>query len=174
MPGIVKGEGCFLIEVISIVTWRRQFKFYLLRFLRLKDMPGKVALGFAVGSCVNFWPTFGFGVPIALFLAGLVRSTLVAGLIGDLMFKPLFPVMFYLDIWVGGKLVGQDTSHLVHAFGGLLRMKGWAYILVGRAFFVGAVVNSLILGTILFVVVYRIFTGYRYQLIQMVWKQKFF
>ncbi len=155
-----------------MVTWRRRLRYYLLRFLRLKDMPGKAALGFAVGACVNLYPAFGISVGVAVFLAGLVRANLVAGLLGNLTVKPLWPVMFYLNLWVGNKLVGHGEANLTQTLGGLLKMEWQAYMLVGKAFFLGAAVNSLVLGTILFLVVYRIFCCYRRQMIRFVLAQK--
>lgn len=154
------------------MNWRRRLRFYLLKFLRLKDMPSKAALGFAVGACVNLYPAFGISVGVAVFLAGLVRANLAAGLLGNLIMKPLFPVMFYLNLWVGNKLVGHGQSNLAQTLAGLLHMHWQAFVLVGKAFFLGAAVNSLVLGTILFLVVYRIFCCYRRRMIRFVLAQK--
>ncbi|AVX19526.1 MULTISPECIES: DUF2062 domain-containing protein [Carboxydocella] len=135
----------------------RRIRLFLLLFFRIKDMPAKVALGFAVGSCVNFYPTFGVGVPIALAAARLARGNVFAGLLGDLLFKPLFPFFFYLDLLVGNSLFGEKQAAISQQLLGLVKMEWQAFVQVGKAFFLGALVNSLLLGLILFLVVWRTF-----------------
>ncbi|MEH7590416.1 MULTISPECIES: DUF2062 domain-containing protein [Priestia] len=49
----------------KIVVLKRRFKYLLIKLLRLKDHSHKVALGFSLGSVVNFVPTFGFGLIIS-------------------------------------------------------------------------------------------------------------
>ncbi len=155
-----------------MVSWRRKLRFNILKFLRLKDMPGRVALGFALGACVNFYPTFGFGVPLAIFIAGLVRGNLAASFLGDVIFKPLFPIMFYFDLVTGSKLIGQGITHIRYVMHGLLKLDWKIYQLVGKAFFLGALLNTLILGTILYIAVYEIFSRYHRQMTRLFLAQK--
>lgn len=139
----------------------RRLRLYLLLFFRIKDMPARVALGFAVGSCVNFFPTFGVGVPIALAAVRLVRGNIFAGLLGDLLFKPLFPLFFYLNLLVGNFLLGESRAEISQQLLGLVRMEWQAYVEVGKGFFLGAVSNSLGLGLLLFLLVWRTFARLR-------------
>ena len=155
------------------MKWRRQLRYFLLRFLRLRDMPAKAALGFAVGACVNMYPAFGISVGVAAFLAGLVRANLVAGLLGNVMVKPLWPVMFYLNLWVGNLLIGHAGANTTRTFHGLIKMNWKAWMLVGKVFFLGAIVNTLILGTLLYIGVYWIFSSYRKQMLRFILTQKF-
>jgi len=136
---------------------KRRLRLYLLLFFRIKDMPARVALGFAVGSCINFFPTFGVGIPAALAAARLVRGNIFAGLLGDLLFKPLFPFFFYLNLVIGNLLLGDSREAISAQLLGLVRMEWQAYVEVGKGFFLGAAVNSLALGLLLFLLVWRTF-----------------
>lgn len=139
----------------------RQVKVNLIKFLRLKGAPGKLALGFAVGACVNFYPTFGFGVPLAGFAAGIVLASVPAGLLGDIIFKPLFPLFFYLDLVTGYFFWGNRTQDLNNLWHALLYPDLATLAVIGKVFLTGAVINSLVLGTILYILIYVIVERYR-------------
>ncbi len=145
---------------------RRRLKFNLIKFLRLKGAPGKLALGFAVGACVNFYPTFGFGVPLAGVVAAVFLANVPAGLLGDIIFKPLFPFFFYMNM-VTGYLVWtsrlQDVRHLWRV---LLQPKSSTFAEVSKVFFAGAVINSLITGTILYICIYLMVKRYRLRVLK--------
>ncbi|MGG4382838.1 DUF2062 domain-containing protein [Priestia megaterium] len=96
----------------------RRFKFLIIKLLRLKDHSHKVALGFSLGSIVNFIPTFGFGLMISVGLAKLCKDNSIAGLIGGMLFMWAFPLLFYLNMVVGGYIfpVDLDQTFLDAAF----------------------------------------------------------
>lgn len=148
--------------------WRRRLKFRLLRFLRLRGTPGKVALGFALGACVNFYPTFGFGLPVAIFIVSLVRGSVPAGIISDLLFKALFPIFFYLNFLTGGRFGGQPVYDISSAVKEIAFLKVNTIMNLGSTFLIGAFVNSLILGGLLFVVMYIMFKSFRKEMIVLV------
>jgi len=152
--------------------WRRRLRYYILKFLRLKGTPWKVALGFAVGAVVNFYPTFGFGVPLAGALAGFVRGNIPAGLIGDILFKPLFPAFFYLDLLLGNMLIGQRNADISRAVIDLAKLEPGAFLTVGKVFLIGAFINSLLVGLLLFMIIFKVFKSYRRQLIRVIMTQK--
>ncbi|MHB8171141.1 MAG: DUF2062 domain-containing protein [Thermincolia bacterium] len=152
--------------------WLRRLRYYILRFLRLKGTPRKVALGFAVGSIVNFYPTFGFGVPIAGAVAALVRGNIPAGIVGDILFKPLFPFFFYLDLLVGYKIMGLKADNLTQVAMDLAKLDPQAFLVAGKVFMWGAVINSLLTGLVLFIVVHIIFKSYRRPLIRLMLTKK--
>ena len=68
----------------KIAGLKRRFKYLLIKLLRLKDHSHKVALGFSLGSVVNFVPTFGFGLILSVGLAKLCKGNSIAGLIGGM------------------------------------------------------------------------------------------
>lgn len=148
--------------------WRRRLKLYLLRFLRLKGTPAKLALGFALGSCVNFFPTFGFGLPVAIFLVTIFSGNIPAGIIGDLLFKPLFPMFFYINFVAGGYFGGQPVHNISEAVKEIACLNFNTIMNLGSTFLIGALVNGLLLGFLLFMVIYIVFKSFRKEMIQLV------
>jgi uncharacterized protein (DUF2062 family) len=140
---------------------KRPLKYNLIKFLRLKGAPGKIALGFAVGACVNFYPTFGFGIPIAVIAAGIFWANVSAGLLGDIIFKPIFPVFFYLNLATGYYLLPGRGQNIHHVWRSLLNPTLKELTVVGKVFFTGAIINSLIMSVILYLFVYFIMVRYR-------------
>lgn len=147
-------------------VFKRQLKYNLIKFLRLKGSPSKLALGFAVGACVNFYPTFGFGVPLAGLAAGIILASIPAGLLGDIIFKPLFPVFFYLNLLTGHLLWTSRAQNVHHVWKALMDPKLSALADIGKVFFTGAIVNSIILGTILYIFINFIVERYRLSILK--------
>ncbi len=147
---------------------RRAIKYYLLKFLRLRGTPWKVALGFALGACINFYPTFGVGVLLAGLLAGVFRVSISAALLGDLLFKSLFPAFFYFNIVMGNFLLGKDLRHLTRSLVILTHLNRSNIKLISEVFFLGAVVNTLILGVLLTSLVFILFSRYSAALARLV------
>lgn len=147
---------------------RRRLKLNLIKFLRLKGAPGKIALGFALGACVNFYPTFGVGVPFAGLMAGIAMANVPAGLLGDIIFKPLFPFFFYLNLMTGHLFWSGKHGNLSRLWWTLIHRPTLHKLgAMGKVFFTGAVVNSLILGTILYILIYFIVERYRGQILKL-------
>lgn len=150
---------------------RRRIRYALIKFLRLKGAPRKVALGFAIGACVNFYPTFGVGVPLAGLLAAMAMSSIPAGLLGDVAFKPLFPVFFYLNLVTGYIFWPQSTVHgmwrELHRLQEPHGARLISFLKIGKVFFAGALLNSLLLGTIVYSIVYFIMRKYRHRLLKL-------
>lgn len=145
---------------------KRRLKYNLIKFLRLKGSPRRLALGFAVGACVNFYPTFGLGVPLAGLMAALFFANVPAGLVGDIVFKPLFPAFFYLNLVTGYFLWTQKCQQANRILPLILRPDLHTLGLAGKVFFTGALVNSFVMGTILYVTVYLIIKRYRLPLLK--------
>ncbi len=145
----------------------RRLRLTLIKFLRLRGAPRKIALGFAIGACVNFYPTPGIGVPLAGLLAGLAMSSISAGLLGDIIFKPLFPVFFYCNLATGYFFWPQGKKDLHVIWSELLDLKLEVFIKIGKVFFTGALVNSLVFGIVIYSVVYLIMLKYRLRLLKM-------
>lgn len=134
--------------------------------MRLNGAPSKLALGFAVGATVNFYPTFGFGVPLAGIIAALFFSNVPAGLLGDIVFKPLFPLFFYLNL-ITGHLVWANRIHRVdHLWRQIIHPRVEMIAEIGKVFFTGALINSLILGAAIYVVVFLVVKRYRHRLLR--------
>lgn len=147
--------------------WRKSIKYYSIKFLRLRGTPVKIAIGFAVGAVVNFYPTFGFGVVIAGFLAGVLGGNITAGVVGDVIFKSFFPIFFYFDLLIGNKILGNPSHNLGSTIKKLIELEPKAFLYVGKAFFLGAVINSVILGIILFMIIRKLLKDYRTQMVRL-------
>lgn len=78
----------------KLVFLERRFKYLLIKLLRLKDHSHKVALGFSLGSVVNFVPTFGFGLILSVGLAKLCKGNSIAGLMGGMFLCGPFRLCF--------------------------------------------------------------------------------
>lgn len=147
------------------MTVGRLVRYYLLKFFRLNGSPRKVALGFSLGVCMNFYPTFGFGLAMAAVLAGLLRANIAASLLGDTLFKIFFPFFFYLNYLVGEMLIGH---RFVYSIGvGRWEHHGHDLIQVSEAFFLGMILNTLIVGTILYFLTHWLILNHRRQILRL-------
>src|SRR4030066_1909704 len=74
---------------------RRTFRYISLRLVRVGGDSVHVALGFALGVFLGVFPTFGLGIPLALFLASMFRWNRVSALLGSLVMNPLTTPFFW-------------------------------------------------------------------------------
>lgn len=129
------------------MTYKRRLKYYLIKLCRLHDSPKSVAGGFAFGALVHFYPTFGFGGLLAVALSSLFRTNNVAATLSWAILSPLFPVLFYLNIVIGSIFFepaerSLDRLIMVHV--------SWRDVMhLGKAFFIGALINGLIAAVII-------------------------
>lgn len=113
------------------------------RFFRLSGSRERAARGFAIGLACNFYPTFGIGGFIAIFLARLFGGNAIAGFIGGSLLAVFWPVLFYLNIKVGGILVRPPI--LVEDLDDVTPQTISALVW-GQTFAVGCIVNSFLAG----------------------------
>ena len=151
--------------------WLRKIKCYLILFFRLKGNNRKIALGYALGASVNFYPTFGFGIPVAGALAAIFRANVAAGLLGDLMFKILWPLFFFFNMRVGRIILGWNKANHYHNFN-IYHISHKTFFVIGKVFLTGALINTVVMAVILYFTVYFIFKKYRLYLLRKVvnWK----
>lgn len=129
------------------LRFERGVLYNAIRLTRIRDASEKVARGFAVGLMVNFFPTFGLGMLISGFCARLLGGNWVAGLAGGAALGLLWPVLFLLNIWVGGlfyrpPLVLDELADVTD--------KAMSALVWGRTFTVGAILNSLVVGAVVY------------------------
>lgn len=128
---------------------RRYVRYNFIRLFRIKAASEQVARGFALGMIVNFLPTFGAGVLISGFVARSLGGNVVAGVIGGATLTWAWPFLFYLNIRVGAWVLHRGTAltdpHQLSE-GALGRMV-W-----GQSFSVGAFVNCLVIGGVVYLV----------------------
>lgn len=136
----------------------RGFLFQVIRLFRIRSASEKVARGFALGLVVNFFPTFGFGVLISGFIARALGGNTVAGFVGGATLTFFWPLLFYLNIRTGGLLqppavpltdVADVTEKTVSA------------LVWGKTFMLGAVLNTLVVGGLVYGVLRLIYAKVR-------------
>jgi hypothetical protein len=125
----------------------RGFLYNVIRLFRIRAASEKVARGFALGLIVNFFPTFGLGVLVSGFVARLLGGNAVAGLAGGAVLGPFWPLLFFLNLRVGGlfhrpPIVVADVDDLTE--------NTMSALVWGKTFTVGAVLNSLLVGLLIY------------------------
>lgn len=136
-------------------------------------MPFTVALGFCLGGACNFLPTMGLGFPIAIVLAIITRSSVLASLVGETLFKVLLPFFYYLNLVIGSHLV--DIPQFQFDPSMLMRLgNDWGFFLIyAKAFMLGAAINMCVFILLLTFVMYFILVRYRESVVKLVkrWKE---
>ncbi|HWI58461.1 MAG TPA: DUF2062 domain-containing protein [Bacillota bacterium] len=75
-----------------------------LKLLAIRDTPEAIAGGVAIGIFFGFTPLFGLKTILAIFLAWLTRSNILAAVLAGALHDvilPLMPVVFYWEYGVG-------------------------------------------------------------------------
>jgi uncharacterized protein (DUF2062 family) len=118
--------------------WRRGVEYLGHRVRRLPDTPHRIALGFACGVFSSFTPFFGLHFILAVVIARILRSNIMAALIGTAVGNPLtFPLIAPMALGLGRRILGyghsgRDYHRVSEAFaeafagirGGLLSLVG--------------------------------------------------
>jgi len=146
----------------------RGFLRNLFRLLRVRDNSERVARGFATGLIVNFFPTFGFGVLISGFVARLFGGNAIAGLVGGATLTFFWPVLFYLNIRMGGWFAPPPIA--VDEVADLTE-KTMSSLVWGQTFIVGAVLNSLLVGGVVYLLALLLYGRVRPALLE--WSREF-
>lgn len=150
------------------VKYRRQFKYYLLKLIRLKDSPRAVAGGIAWGGFFNFYPTFGIGPFLAMGMAKLCRFNMVAATVGWALFMPLFPFFFYLNIVVGNFFVDVPTESAGIVMLGFTDFMMQDFFSLGKAFMIGSLLNGCLGAIVIWFVGYFFLKRYRKKTLELI------
>ena len=145
--------------------WLRRVKYFLLKFLRLKDSPRSAALGFALGAISNFLPAIGIGGLLAAFLAGIFRVNILASIIGHYVFAPIFPFLLYLNVRIGHLILGGQMGDFGQTLHNLVNLDFQSLGPITKAFSLGAGINIGLAGIVLFLISFRMFKHYRKDII---------
>ncbi len=154
------------------IVWKklkRSFKFYIISLFRIDDGSEHVARGFALGSIVNFFPTFGFGFVASGFVAGVFRGNVLAGIVGGVIHLLLWPILFFLNMQTGGLFY---KSHILIDELEDVTESAVDALVLGKTFMFGAVINSLIYGLIIYVFIYLLHRKFRARILAWFAKRK--
>ena len=77
------------------------------RFIKIRGQPREIALGFALGVFIGMSPTMGIQMPLAVFLAAMLKWSKISAVFGVWITNPITsPFIYGLTYLVGAKLLG--------------------------------------------------------------------
>jgi len=138
---------------------KRYLRYEYLLFMRLKGNSIQIARGIAVGASINFIPSMGLGLLLAYFIAGLFKTNRTATLLSNMASKVGVPFFYAANIVLGDFLLGYEDEGLRALIGQPFRWQSVAQ--TGESFLLGAVVNTVVVGVLLYFVVLAGIRQYR-------------
>ncbi len=78
-----------MIPPVKQSRWRRYLKRIYERFVKIRGDPHKIALGFSLGLFVGMSPSMGVQMPIAIFIAALLKWNKISSAAGVWITNPL-------------------------------------------------------------------------------------
>jgi len=134
-----------------------KIKQHLKEVIELKTSPHSIATGFALGTFIAIFPTFGLGVFIGLALILIFKKvSKVSMLIAFVVWNPLILALIYpLNYKVGNYFLADFP---VKTYKIELLNQLFVY---SRRFIVGSIINALSISVISYVLV--LYSAYKYQ-----------
>jgi uncharacterized protein (DUF2062 family) len=81
------------------------------RFVKIRGQPREIALGFALGIFIGMTPTMGIQMPIAVFLAAILKWSKISAVFGVWITNPFTsPFIYGITYIVGAKLLGLKAT----------------------------------------------------------------
>lgn len=150
---------------MNIRAWLHK---HSLKLLAIRDTPEAIAGGVAIGIFLGFTPLFGFKTLLAIFLAWLTGSNIlaavIAGTLHDLIL-PLMPAIFLWEYGIGSWLL----SHPHRWPGSVIKLtmspQAWlnwsSFVTIGTPMLLGSVVCGVPLALATFLVARRLIVRHR-------------
>ncbi|ANF96425.1 DUF2062 domain-containing protein [Paenibacillus bovis] len=157
----------------------RYLKLNTIRLLRLRKGAHQVAVGFAVGLVPSWYPLLGIGPLLSLGLNRLFKGALPAAIFAASLDSFVWPLTFFMNYHTGHFLVTLWRSASLPSRMPNVRIPDWPEDYMqpihhahrwrdaGIDFSVGAAVNSLVFGIIIYVVIKWVMLRYREHLLRM-------
>lgn len=157
----------------------RYLKLNTIRLLRLRKGAHQVAVGFAVGLVPSWYPLLGIGPLLSLGLNRLVKGALPAAIFAASLDSFIWPLTFFMNYHTGHFLVALWRSSSLPSRMPHVQIPDWPEDYMqpihhahrwrdaGIDFTVGATVNSLIFGIIIYIVIKWVMLRYREPLLRM-------
>lgn len=145
------------------VSWSRSGRYFLKRILRLSGSPYAVAMGAAVGAGVSLTPFLGFHFLLTFLIAWPLRANLIAAAIATSLGNPLtFPFIWASTYQIGHFILSREGNRVPPQLGHDLLHKSWDQLWpIIEPMTIGAIPLSLVVGTIVYLVVYKAISAYR-------------
>jgi uncharacterized protein (DUF2062 family) len=125
---------------------RQWFREHSLRLLAIRDTPGAIAGGVAIGIFFGFTPLFGLKTLSAIFFAWLTRSNILAAVLAATVHDiilPFMPVIYWWEFAVGHWFLSDPHRWPPHLHT-LWRHEGWrdwtSLFTVGKPLLIGSVI----------------------------------
>lgn len=134
------------------INLRRWLRYKYCNFIRIKDRPGSIATGVALGISFDVLPTFGLGVVFAYFLATVFKVNRVATIISAVVFKLCIPLFAYLNLLTGSLIMNEPMKKAVYEGHHSWRHYDWS--VVGTSFIVGSIINAISIFALAYVITY--------------------
>jgi uncharacterized protein len=131
-------------------TWR----YWYLKFIRLRGKPAEIARGLAVGIFAGSFPIFGFQILIGVLLAVIVRGNKFAAAAGTWVSNPLTYVpIFAFNYQVGKLILGWDDSTVTQS----IVDRNWqSFMELGSVFLTKLFLGCFVVGLIAAIATYLI------------------
>jgi uncharacterized protein (DUF2062 family) len=117
--------------------------------------PHEIAAGFTIGMMLSFFPSFGLGMILSLFLAWKREWNFLSTYLGTTLMNPFTASFWYfLEYRIGKLIVGNGVGFVEN-------MSHWDILPVAKQVYSGAFVLSLVLGPIMYFLLYGVSSKYR-------------
>jgi uncharacterized protein (DUF2062 family) len=150
------------------VKFLRRVKHYLIKLLRLQDSPKAIAGGIGWGIFVHFYSTCGFGALLAMGIARIFGTSLMAAALSWGVAMPFFPLFFCLNFITGDILLGQPVQVFHLNYQGAWAEELQSLFYLGKAFLIGSLINSVISVILIWWFGYFLLQRYRKTVLQAV------
>jgi uncharacterized protein len=108
---------------LSRPAWKRQLRYFYLRFVRLQGSPEYLARGLASGVFSGCFPLFGLQIVIGVAVATLLRGNRIMAAASTWISNPVTYVpIFAFNYQVGQWLLGSGSTE---GFTNLDNLRGW-------------------------------------------------
>ncbi len=141
------------------MSWTGRCKQYYSRVMDLPDAPVRVARGAAVGLALDFLPIPLISIPFAYVVARLLGGNGIAAALTAAFFKLAVPFFYVLNMATGTLLIGWRVPvRLEPVTVSTASPADWLDKLaqLGYPFLVGAAVNALLAGLLLYILVRKL------------------
>jgi uncharacterized protein len=124
----------------------KSWRYWYLRFIRLRGKPAEISRGLAVGIFAGSFPIFGFQILAGVLLAIIVRGNKIAAAAGTWVSNPLTSVpIFAFNYQVGKLILGWDNSTVTQN----IFDRNWqSFMELSSVFLIKLFIGSLAVGAI--------------------------
>jgi uncharacterized protein (DUF2062 family) len=128
---------------------RRWFHEHSLKLLAIRDTPGAIAGGVGIGVFFGFVPVIGLKTVLAITLAWLTRSNILAAVLAATAHEILFPLMPFIYFWQ--YRIGYWILSDPHQWPQAMHRSSWAphewwkwktFVTIGKPLLLGSVICS--------------------------------